>query len=53
MSKNKVSDLITDQEIAFAHLVFSGTMNAKTPQKDRILSNFIKQDDFSSSTAGG
>ena len=26
MPKNKVSDPITDQEIAFAHLVFSGTM---------------------------
>ena len=26
MPKNKVSDLITDQEIAFAHLVLSGTM---------------------------
>jgi hypothetical protein len=26
MSKNNVSDLITDQEIAFAHLVLSGTM---------------------------
>ena len=27
MSDNNVSDLITDQEIAFAHLVLSGTMN--------------------------
>src|SRR5271156_5973701 len=26
MPKNEVSDLITDQEIAFAHLIFSGTM---------------------------
>ena len=26
MPKNQVSDLITDQEIAFAHLVLSGTM---------------------------
>jgi hypothetical protein len=26
MPKNQVSDLITDQEIAFAHLIFSGTM---------------------------
>src|SRR5271168_870293 len=26
MPKNKVSDLITDQEIAFARLVLSGTM---------------------------
>ena len=26
MPKNKVSDLITDQEIAFAHLILSGTM---------------------------
>jgi hypothetical protein len=26
MPKNEVSDLITDQEIAFAHLVLSGTM---------------------------
>src|SRR6202046_4569993 len=26
MPKNKVTDLITDQEIAFAHLVSSGTM---------------------------
>jgi hypothetical protein len=26
MPKNSVTDLITDQEIAFAHLVFSGTM---------------------------
>jgi hypothetical protein len=27
MPKNKVSDPITDQEIAFAHLILSGTMN--------------------------
>jgi len=27
MPKNTVSDLITDQEIAFAHLIMSGTMN--------------------------
>jgi len=27
MPKNIVSDLITDQEIAFAHLIMSGTMN--------------------------
>jgi hypothetical protein len=27
MPKNTVSDLITDQEIAFAHLILSGTMN--------------------------
>src|ERR1700754_4826393 len=27
MPKNKVTDPITDQEIAFAHLVLSGTMN--------------------------
>jgi hypothetical protein len=27
MPKNKVSDLITDQEMAFARLVLSGTMN--------------------------
>ena len=27
MPKNKVTDLITDQEMAFAHLVLSGTMN--------------------------
>ena len=27
MPKNTVSDPITDQEIAFAHLVLSGTMN--------------------------
>ncbi len=26
MPKNEVSDLITDQEIAFVHLIFSGTM---------------------------
>src|SRR5271156_3027873 len=26
MPKNKVSDLITDQEMAFAHLILSGTM---------------------------
>ena len=26
MPKNQVTDLITDQEIAFAHLVLSGTM---------------------------
>ena len=26
MPKNKVSDLITDQEIAFARLILSGTM---------------------------
>jgi hypothetical protein len=26
MPKNKVTDLITDQEMAFAHLVLSGTM---------------------------
>ena len=26
MPKNKVSDPITDQEMAFAHLVLSGTM---------------------------
>src|ERR1700760_3413075 len=26
MPKNTVSDLITDQEIAFAHLILSGTM---------------------------
>jgi hypothetical protein len=26
MSKNNVTDLITDQKIAFAHPVFSGTM---------------------------
>ena len=26
MPKNQVSDLITDQEITFAHLVLSGTM---------------------------
>ena len=26
MPKNKVSDLITDQEMAFAHLIMSGTM---------------------------
>jgi hypothetical protein len=27
MPKNKVTDLITDQEMAFAHLIMSGTMN--------------------------
>ena len=27
MPKNKVTDPITDQEIAFAHLILSGTMN--------------------------
>ena len=27
MPKNTVSDPITDQEIAFAHLIMSGTMN--------------------------
>src|SRR6202008_4646116 len=27
MPKNTVSDSITDQEIAFAHLIMSGTMN--------------------------
>jgi hypothetical protein len=27
MPKNPVSDPITDQEIAFAHLILSGTMN--------------------------
>jgi hypothetical protein len=27
MPKNSVTDLITDQEIAFAHLILSGTMN--------------------------
>ncbi len=29
MPKNQVSDLITDQEIAFAHLVLSGTMTER------------------------
>jgi hypothetical protein len=27
MPKNTVSDPITDQEMAFAHLIMSGTMN--------------------------
>jgi hypothetical protein len=30
MPKNTVSDLITDQEIAFAHLILSGSMNDRT-----------------------
>ena len=29
MPKNQVRDLITDQEIAFAHLVLSGPMTAR------------------------
>src|SRR3984885_7020365 len=30
MPKNNVSDPITDQEIAFAHLILSGTMNDRS-----------------------
>jgi hypothetical protein len=30
MPKNTVSDLITDQEIAFAHLILSGSMNDRS-----------------------
>jgi hypothetical protein len=33
MPKNNVSDLITDQEIAFARLVLSGTMNDRRAAK--------------------
>jgi hypothetical protein len=33
MPKNTVSDLITDQEMAFAHLVLSGTMNDREAAK--------------------
>jgi hypothetical protein len=33
MPKNKVSDPITDQEIAFAHLVLSGTMTDQRAAK--------------------
>jgi hypothetical protein len=30
MPKNTVSDPITDQEVAFAHLILSGTMNDRS-----------------------
>jgi hypothetical protein len=30
MPKNTVTDPITDQEIAFAHLILSGTMNDRS-----------------------
>jgi hypothetical protein len=33
MPENNVSDLITDQEIAFAHLIFSGTMTERRAAK--------------------
>jgi len=58
MPKNTVSDPITDQEIAFAHLIMSGTMNdrraaeavglnpetaAYTKSKPRIRAYMIEQ----------
>jgi hypothetical protein len=40
MPKNTVSDPITDQEIAFARLILSGTMNDRRAAE--ILANFTK-----------
>jgi TetR/AcrR family transcriptional repressor of nem operon len=40
MSKNNVSDLITDQEMAFGRLVLAGTMTTGVPPKDSSCSAY-------------
>ena len=35
MPKNQVNDLITDQEITFARLILSGTMNDRVAAANR------------------